>query len=110
MVSYKGDLYKLLLVQVIVAPTILVSADSFKGSFRDMIDIGVNVIHPVPIALVVFPEELRALRDMIDVPEAESASLRATIRMMEAVEKVLRNRMMDERQTRIKIERRLASV
>ncbi|GJX40326.1 hypothetical protein Tco_0255316 [Tanacetum coccineum] len=96
-----------------VAPTIPVSADSFEGSFGDTIDIGVDVIRPVPIAPVVFSavtEELRALRDRVDVAEVESASLRATIRTMGAVETSLRNRMRDERQTRIKIERQLASV
>ncbi|GKG29102.1 hypothetical protein Tco_0416467, partial [Tanacetum coccineum] len=44
-------------------------------------------------------EELRALRDRVDVAETESASLRATIRTMGAVKTVLRNRMRDERQT-----------
>ncbi|GJS01095.1 hypothetical protein Tco_0317603 [Tanacetum coccineum] len=45
-----------------------------------------------------------------DALETESASLRATIRTMGAVEMSLRNRIRDERQTRIKIERQLASV
>ncbi|GJV10765.1 hypothetical protein Tco_1352306 [Tanacetum coccineum] len=52
-------------------------------------------------------EELRALRDRVDVTEADNASLRATIRTMEAVETVLRNH---KRQARIEIERQLASV
>ncbi|GJY60336.1 hypothetical protein Tco_0460993 [Tanacetum coccineum] len=91
---------------VMVAPTILVSADSFEGSFGDTIDIGVDVIRPVPIA----PEELRALRDRVDVAEAESASLRATIRTMGVVKTILHNRIRGERQTRIEIERQLASV
>nr|GEW07958.1 hypothetical protein [Tanacetum cinerariifolium] len=51
-----------------------------------------------------------ALRDRVDVAEAESASLRAMIRTMVAVEMVLRNRMRDERQTCIEIEHQLASV
>ncbi|GKC83278.1 hypothetical protein Tco_1138995, partial [Tanacetum coccineum] len=104
----------------------------------DTIVIGVDVIHPVPVAPVVFPaatvvmtlaqhmeairgiqehllevpiqEELWAQRDRVDAVEVESASLRATIRTMGAVETVLHNRMRDERQTRIKIERQLASV
>ncbi|GKF11613.1 hypothetical protein Tco_0049539, partial [Tanacetum coccineum] len=119
-------------------PTIPISADSFEGSFRDTIDIGVDVIHSVPLASVVFPaativmtlaqhgeairgiqehllevpiqEELRALRDRVDVAEVDSASLRATIRTMGAVETSLRHSMRDERQTRIKIERQLASL
>ncbi|GKF10672.1 hypothetical protein Tco_0048598, partial [Tanacetum coccineum] len=37
------------------APTILVVADSFDGNFGDTINIGVDVIHPVPVALVAFP-------------------------------------------------------
>nr|GEZ55787.1 hypothetical protein [Tanacetum cinerariifolium] len=36
-------------------PTIPISADSFEGDFEDTIDIGVDVIHPVPVASVVFP-------------------------------------------------------
>ncbi|GJS77348.1 hypothetical protein Tco_0727229 [Tanacetum coccineum] len=114
------------------APTIPVSADSFEGSFGDTIDIGVDVIHPVPVSSVVFPaatvvmtlaqygdaiqgiqehllevpiqEELRALRDRVDIVKAKRASLHATIRMMGAVETVLRNCIRDERLTRIEIE------
>ncbi|GKA55067.1 hypothetical protein Tco_0754016 [Tanacetum coccineum] len=121
-----------------VAPTILVSTDSFERSFGDTIDIGVDVIHPLPVALVVFPvaivmmtlaqhgeeirgiqehllevpiqEELRALRDRVYVSEVESDSMCATIRTMGTVEMVLRYCMRDERQTRIEIERQLASV
>ncbi|GKC21223.1 serine/threonine-protein phosphatase PP2A-3 catalytic subunit, partial [Tanacetum coccineum] len=106
-----GDLYKLLLVEVMAAPTIPVSADSFEGNFRDMFDIDVDVIHPVPVALVSIPtatvEELTALRNRVDIVEAENASLCATIRTMEAIKTVTRNH---KRLTRIKIERRLASV
>ncbi|GJW45378.1 hypothetical protein Tco_0074177, partial [Tanacetum coccineum] len=118
---------------VMDAPTILVFADSSKGNFGDMIDMGVDVIHLVPVALVVFPaatvvrtlaqhgeairgihdhllgvpiqEELTALRFRVDV--TENASLRATIRTMEAIETVTRNH---ERLARIKIKRQLASV
>ncbi|GJY25681.1 hypothetical protein Tco_0400407, partial [Tanacetum coccineum] len=83
---------------VMVAPTIPVSADSFEGSFRDTIDIGVDVIHPVPVA----SEELTALRNRVAIVEAENASLYATIRTMEVVETVTRNH---ERLTRIEIAR-----
>ncbi|GJV07976.1 hypothetical protein Tco_1345632 [Tanacetum coccineum] len=55
-------------------------------------------------------EELRALRDRLDVAKAERASLRATVRTMGAFDMVLRNRMRDERQTRIEIECQLALV
>ncbi|GJV95377.1 hypothetical protein Tco_1546954, partial [Tanacetum coccineum] len=44
------------------------------------------------------------------IAEAERATLHATIRTMGAVEMVLRNRMRDERQTRIEIEHQLALV
>ncbi|GJX35995.1 hypothetical protein Tco_0247552, partial [Tanacetum coccineum] len=40
---------------VMAAPTIPVSVDSFEGSSKDTIDIGVDVIHPVPVTSVVFP-------------------------------------------------------
>ncbi|GKF11786.1 hypothetical protein Tco_0049712 [Tanacetum coccineum] len=135
MVSYKDNLYKLLLVQVMAAPTIPVSADSAQGSFRDMINIDVDIIHPEPVAAVAFPvaavvrtlaqheeairgiqehllgviiqEELTALRFRVDIVELENASLRARIRTMEAIEMVIRNH---ERKARIEIERQLTVV
>ncbi|GJS53414.1 hypothetical protein Tco_0626776 [Tanacetum coccineum] len=138
MVSYKGDLYKLLLVQVMDVPAVSVSVDSSEESFRDTIEIGVDVTHPVPVTSAVFPaatmvirlaqhgeaiqgiqeyllemptqEELRTLRDRADIAEAERATLRAMIRTMGAVETSLHNRIRDERQTRIEIERQLALV
>ncbi|GJT69146.1 hypothetical protein Tco_1028432 [Tanacetum coccineum] len=76
------------------APTIPVSTDSIQGSFVDKIDIGVD-------------EELTALRDRVDIVEAENAYLRATIRTMRVVETITHNH---ERLTRIEIERQLASV
>ncbi|GKE28603.1 hypothetical protein Tco_1443987 [Tanacetum coccineum] len=51
MVSYKGDLYKLLLVQVMAAPTILVSVEENLG---DPIDIRMDIIHPESVAVVGF--------------------------------------------------------
>ncbi|GKA68275.1 hypothetical protein Tco_0768192 [Tanacetum coccineum] len=60
-----------------VAPTIPVSADSVQGSFRDTIDIGVDVIHPVPVASVVFPAV--TVRMLLLCP---------TIKTMEAIEMV----------------------
>ncbi|GJY12040.1 hypothetical protein Tco_0381349 [Tanacetum coccineum] len=41
--------------KVMDAPTIPVFADSSKGNFRDTIDIGVDVVHQVPVAAVAFP-------------------------------------------------------
>nr|GEV26773.1 hypothetical protein [Tanacetum cinerariifolium] len=37
------------------APTIPVSADSFEGNFKDAIDIGLDVDHPVPVVADAFP-------------------------------------------------------
>ncbi|GJT45048.1 hypothetical protein Tco_0953763 [Tanacetum coccineum] len=91
MVSYKEDLYKLLLMQVMVAPTIPVSTDSDQGSFGDILT----------------SEELTGLRFMLDIAEADNASLHARIKTMEAVEKVTRNH---ERQVCIGIEQYLAAV
>ncbi|GJV36150.1 hypothetical protein Tco_1408627 [Tanacetum coccineum] len=118
-----------------VAPTIPASADSFEGNFEDTIDIGMDVIHPLPVASVVFPaatvvmtltqhreairgiqkhllgvpiqEELTALRNRVDIVEAENASLRAMIRTVEAIETVTHNY---KRRARIEIERQLVSV
>ncbi|GJS67230.1 hypothetical protein Tco_0681794 [Tanacetum coccineum] len=126
MVSYKGDLYKLLLVQVMVAPNIPVFAEENLG---DPIDIRVDIIHPDPVAAIAFPaatvvrtlaqhgeairgmqghllrvpiqEELIALRSRVDIVEAENASLRARIKTTKAIKKVTRNY---ERQALIKIE------
>ncbi|GJU10956.1 hypothetical protein Tco_1133352 [Tanacetum coccineum] len=51
MVSYKDGLYKLLLMQVMDAPTIPVSADE---NLRDPIDIRVDIIYPEPVATISF--------------------------------------------------------
>ncbi|GKB36514.1 hypothetical protein Tco_0881456 [Tanacetum coccineum] len=135
MVSYKGDVYKLLLVQVMVAPTIPVSTDFAQGSFGDMINIGVDIIHLEHVAAVAFPaaavvrtlaqheeairgihghllgvpiqEELTTLRFRVDIAEAENALLRARIKTMEVVEKVTRNH---ERLARIGIEQQMVAV
>ncbi|GJS19259.1 hypothetical protein Tco_0447891 [Tanacetum coccineum] len=132
MVSYKDDLYKLLLVQVMAAPTIPVSAEENLG---DPIDIRVDIIHPEPVAAVAFPaaavvrtqaqhgeairgihehllgvpiqEELMALRFRVDISEAENASLHARIKTTKAIEKITLNR---ERQVSIKMDQQLAAV
>nr|GEV86297.1 hypothetical protein [Tanacetum cinerariifolium] len=115
-----------------------VSADSPEESFGETIKIDVDVTYPMPVTLAIFPastvvmrlaqheeairgiqehllevpiqEELRALRDSLDVAEAEKATLRAMVRMMRAVETSLCNRMRDARQTHIEIERHLVLV
>nr|GEZ48522.1 retrovirus-related Pol polyprotein from transposon TNT 1-94 [Tanacetum cinerariifolium] len=84
---------------------------SYRGSFGDMIDIGLDVIHPVPVAIVSFPtaavvrtlsqhgeairgiqehllgvsilEELMTLRFRVDIAKAEITSPRTRIRTME---------------------------
>ncbi|GJS47624.1 hypothetical protein Tco_0597745, partial [Tanacetum coccineum] len=120
---------------VMAVPGVSVSPEE---CFRETIEIGVDVTYLVPITSVVFlastivmrlaqhgevvrgihegllemptHEELRALRNRADIVEVERATLRARIRMMGAVETSLCNRMRDERQTRIEIERHLALV
>ncbi|GKF96636.1 hypothetical protein Tco_0292457 [Tanacetum coccineum] len=132
MVSYKDDLYKLLLVQVLVVSTIPVPAEENLG---DLIDIRMDIIHPEPVAVVAFlaatvvrtlaqhgeairgiqehllgvpiQEELMALRFRVDIAEAENASLRARIKTTEAIGKITRNR---ERQAREKMERQLGLI
>ncbi|GJV12085.1 hypothetical protein Tco_1353626 [Tanacetum coccineum] len=117
------------------APTIPVSADSSEGNFGDAIDIGVYVVHPVPVTVVAFPavtivtilarhkeairgiheylqgvpieEEMSTLRFKMGMAEAENASLRGKIKTMEAIETVTRSK---ERKTRMDMERQLASV
>nr|GEZ82940.1 hypothetical protein [Tanacetum cinerariifolium] len=107
MVSYKDDLYKLLLVQVMAAPTIHVSAEE---SLKDPIKIKVDIIHPEPVAAVAFPaatEELTALRFREVIAETENASLRVRINTTEAIEKINHKH---ERQARVKIEQQLVAV
>ncbi|GKD56766.1 hypothetical protein Tco_1290153 [Tanacetum coccineum] len=117
------------------APTIPVSADSSEGNFRDDINIGLDVVHPVPVAADAFPavtivailashgeairgihkylqgvpieEETSTLRFRMGMVEVENASLRGKIRTMEAIETVTRSQ---ERMTRREMERQLASV
>nr|GEX22554.1 putative zinc finger, CCHC-type [Tanacetum cinerariifolium] len=84
-------------------PIASVFVDSPDESFGDTIDIGVDVTH-------LMPEELRDLRDSVEVVEAERATLRATIRSMRAVEINLRDRLSDERQTDIRAIRILLAI
>ncbi|GJW57161.1 hypothetical protein Tco_0103892 [Tanacetum coccineum] len=78
---------KLLLVQVMDVPAVSVFVDSSEESFRDTIEIGVDVTHPVPITSAVFPAATMVIR---------------------LAQHGRRNR--DERQTRIEIEHQLALV
>ncbi|GJZ96772.1 hypothetical protein Tco_0669106 [Tanacetum coccineum] len=117
------------------APDIPVSADSSEGNFRDAIEIGVDVVHPVPVAVDAFPavtivttlshhgeairgihehlqgvpieEDMSTLRFRMGIAEAENASLRSKIRTIEAIETVTHSL---ERRARMEMERQLASV
>nr|GEZ29771.1 hypothetical protein [Tanacetum cinerariifolium] len=82
---------------VMVALAISVSADSLEESFRDTIEIDVDVTHPVPVTLAVFSASTVMMR-----LDQHGVAIR--------VETVLCNRMRDEGRTRIEIERQLDSV
>nr|GEW12133.1 hypothetical protein [Tanacetum cinerariifolium]GEW47271.1 hypothetical protein [Tanacetum cinerariifolium] len=79
MVSYKDDLYKLLLVQVMTTPAIPVSTEENLG---DPIDIKMDIIHPEPAAAIAFPV----------AAVAENASLRSRIKTTKAIEKITHKR------------------
>nr|GEY30198.1 hypothetical protein [Tanacetum cinerariifolium] len=95
------------------APTILASADSSEGNFRDAIDIGLDVDHPVPVTADAFSyrvpieEEMSTVRFKMGMAVVENASLRSKIRTMKAIEMVTRSQ---ERRTRREMEQQLASV
>ncbi|GKA16155.1 hypothetical protein Tco_0695902 [Tanacetum coccineum] len=99
-----------------VAPAISVFADSYMESFGDTIEIGVDVIYPVPVTSVVFPastrweeieEELMALRERADMAETEKITLRVRVRSLEVVKTWLHGIVRDEREARARIERQL---
>ncbi|GJZ16661.1 hypothetical protein Tco_0552784 [Tanacetum coccineum] len=94
-----------------VAPAISVFVDSPMESFGDTIEIGVDVIYPVPVTLTVFPEEikeeLRDLRERADMAETERITLHARIRSLEVVKTWLHGIVRDEREARVRIERQL---
>nr|GEW30757.1 hypothetical protein [Tanacetum cinerariifolium] len=93
------------------APTTPISVDSSQMSFRDKINIGVDIIHPEPVAAVAFPaaavEEPTTLRFRVNIVEAENASLRTKIKTNEEVKKITRNH---KRLAYIRIEQQLAMV
>nr|GEZ65126.1 hypothetical protein [Tanacetum cinerariifolium] len=98
------------------APTIPISANSSEGKFRDAIDIGLDVDHPVPVATDAFTvvtivtilashgeairgiheylqrvpieEEMSTLRFRMGMAEAENASLRGKIKTMKAIKTI----------------------
>ncbi|GKE71040.1 hypothetical protein Tco_1529112 [Tanacetum coccineum] len=85
MVSYKDDLYKLLLVQVIDAPTLLVFAERNLGV---PIKIRVDIVHPAPVDVFPAATVMSALRFRMGMAEEENASLRGKIKTMEATNTV----------------------
>ncbi|GJT56269.1 hypothetical protein Tco_0991323 [Tanacetum coccineum] len=115
---------------VMDAPTIPFFADSSKGNFRDAIDIGVDVVHQVPVATVAFPvvtivtmlsrhreairgihvhlqgvpieEEMSTLRFRMGMAKPGNASLRGKIRTMGVIETVTRSQ---ERRAHMEMER-----
>ncbi|GJQ89751.1 hypothetical protein Tco_0000890 [Tanacetum coccineum] len=118
--------------EVMDAPTIPVSTEENLG---DPIDIRVDIIYPEPVAAVAFPamavvrtqaqhgeairgilehsqevpieEEMSTLRFRMGMAKAENPSLCGKIKTMEAIETITHSQ---EKRTRIKIERQLASV
>nr|GEV15902.1 hypothetical protein [Tanacetum cinerariifolium] len=93
------------------APIIPISTNTSEGNFGDAINIGVDIVHPVPIVAVAFPtmtiEEMSTLRFRMGMVGAENASLRGKIKTMKAIETVTRSQ---EKRARMEIERQLASV
>nr|GEU53219.1 reverse transcriptase domain-containing protein [Tanacetum cinerariifolium] len=83
--------------RIVAAPTISVSADYPKEILG--IRLILEAIRGIHEHLVEAPihEELRAMRDRVEIAEAERATLRAKIRTTGAVDMSLRNRMKDER-------------
>ncbi|GJR10914.1 hypothetical protein Tco_0793566 [Tanacetum coccineum] len=130
MVSYKDNLYKLLLVQVMDASTLPISG---KRNLRDPIEIRVDIVHPAPVDVflaatvartlvqhgeairsihghlqgVLINEEMSALRFRMGMAEEENASLRGRIKTMEATDTITRRQ---EKRARMELERQLASV
>nr|GEU97060.1 hypothetical protein [Tanacetum cinerariifolium] len=86
--------------------TISVSTDSSKGNFRDAIDVGVDVVHPVLVVAVAFLADMSTLRLRMGKAETENASLHGKIRTMKAIETVTR---IQERRAHMEMERQLAS-
>nr|GEV88828.1 hypothetical protein [Tanacetum cinerariifolium] len=111
------------------ASIIPVSADSSEGNFGDVIDIGLDVYHPVPVVAYAFPavtivmilaslgeaiqgihkylqgvsneEEMSTLRFRMGMAKVENASLSGKIRTIEAIETINHSQ---ERRTHTKIE------
>ncbi|GKB74134.1 hypothetical protein Tco_0935546 [Tanacetum coccineum] len=109
MVSYKDDLYKLLLVQVMAAPIIPVSA---KENLGDPIDIRMNFIHQEPdtVRWEEIEEELLTLRERANRAETEGITLRARVRSLELVETWLHGIVRDEREAHERMKSQLGLI
>ncbi|GKA33349.1 hypothetical protein Tco_0719716 [Tanacetum coccineum] len=127
--SYKEDLYKLLLMHDMDAPIFPTSVASSEESHDDTVDIGVDRVHPVPVAEVVFPaatviatldihggairgiyehlqrvpvdEDVIALRFKVEIVESENTSLLGRIKTLEAINTLTRDQ---EKRTRRRME------
>ncbi|GKC36938.1 hypothetical protein Tco_1049322 [Tanacetum coccineum] len=114
MASYKDDLYKLLLMQVMAVPTIPISAEE---NLEDPIDIRMNIIHPEPVAVVAFPAAtvVRTLARHEEVKgasraETEGITLRARVRSLELMETWFHGIVRDEREARERLEHQLGLI
>nr|GEZ36841.1 hypothetical protein [Tanacetum cinerariifolium] len=58
-----------------------------EENLGDLIDIRMDIIHPEPVAAVLFLHQ-----PLVDIVKAENATLRARIKTTEAIEKITRKR------------------
>ncbi|GJY36634.1 hypothetical protein Tco_0422012 [Tanacetum coccineum] len=97
-------------------PTVSVSAYSPEESFGDTIEIGVDVIHPVPVTAVVFSASTVVMRlaehgEAIQVIQERLLEMPTQrVRSLEVVETWLHGIVRDEREARERIERQLGLV
>ncbi|GKA21245.1 hypothetical protein Tco_0701234 [Tanacetum coccineum] len=117
------------------APIFPTSVASSEESHDDTVDIGVDRVHPVPVAEVAFPaatviatldrhggairgiyehlqrvpvdEDVIALRFKVEIVESENTSLLGRIKTLEAINTLTRDQ---EKRTRRRMEQQLASV
>ncbi|GJV77209.1 hypothetical protein Tco_1508793 [Tanacetum coccineum] len=117
------------------APIFPTSVASSEESHDDTVDIGVDRVHPVPVAEVAFPaatviatldrhrgairgiyerlqrvpvdEDVIALRFKVEIVESENTSLLGRIKTLEAINILTRDQ---EKRTRRRMEHQLASV
>ncbi|GJX88665.1 hypothetical protein Tco_0340679 [Tanacetum coccineum] len=112
MVSYKDDLYKLLLVYVMDVPTIPVFTDSFEESFGDTIDIRAVArdAHTEVEGDWGGANDFESERERANRAELEGITLRARVRSLEVVETWFHGIVKHEREARASIKRQLGLV